>query len=361
MSKFVLDTDSVIGSSDVISKSATKFSKAGDSASGWNTENEDGFDFASAKSVIVKNLEECNKKALNTSEILNVVVDSHNYLQNAIVFDSSAVSAAAEKATSVVDPSIFKFADSKDVASPLDTSVKSDDSSSVVPSTPVVTTSSPTTTHSSSSSSSTKGSSGATQSSSSSSSTKSGVTQATFSSSAGTKSSSSSGSTKGSYKAKVTNKKDKEDTKVVAELEEVKPSESKEVVNEVETTIIDSVKDEVVDSVKTNHPINIDANVISVDGYSMIGNRFVVRCDSGIAKAGDVLKFTSADGNSMECIVGSNVDVIGVDKIGLIMDSDNKIVDNELTQFLNDDNTVIENLGNYKSVSLIEGGELVDA
>ena len=40
------------------------------------------------------------------------------------------------------------------------------------------------------------------------------------------------------------------------------------------------------------------------DGYAMIGNRYVIACDSSLAKVGDILRFTQKDGTIIECVVG---------------------------------------------------------
>ena len=40
------------------------------------------------------------------------------------------------------------------------------------------------------------------------------------------------------------------------------------------------------------------------DGYAMLGERFIIICDSSLAKVGDILKFTQNDGTVIECVVG---------------------------------------------------------
>ncbi len=85
----------------------------------------------------------------------------------------------------------------------------------------------------------------------------------------------------------------------------------------VEITQIEEIKDEdkpkevgfeVVDIEKLDEKskkIFKDKDFKYKDGYAMIGDRYVIVCDSSLAKVGDILRFTQKDGTIIECIVGA--------------------------------------------------------
>jgi hypothetical protein len=61
------------------------------------------------------------------------------------------------------------------------------------------------------------------------------------------------------------------------------------------------------------------------DGYAMIGDRYVIACDSSLAKVGDILRFTQKDGTVIECIVGIvTTDAALKNKISFIVEDKGK-------------------------------------
>ena len=86
MALFMLDCDSVSATGSTIDSVAKEISNIGSSVSGYDTNCSDGFDFSSAKSAIVKNIEACSIKVQNASKIVSSVVTSHTDLQNKLIY-----------------------------------------------------------------------------------------------------------------------------------------------------------------------------------------------------------------------------------------------------------------------------------
>ena len=42
-----------------------------------------------------------------------------------------------------------------------------------------------------------------------------------------------------------------------------------------------------------------------IENYAMLGERYVVKCDSSLGKIGDILRFTQNDGTVVECVIGA--------------------------------------------------------
>ncbi len=84
MSKFSIDTDKVENVADDINGLTSRSSSITSSVSGYDTSNEDGFNFSGAKNSIVHNLEGVETKINNTVKMLNVVVGTHSGLQNSV-------------------------------------------------------------------------------------------------------------------------------------------------------------------------------------------------------------------------------------------------------------------------------------
>ena len=74
MTVFMLNTDSVTGSADSLNTIANNVKETKNSVSGYDTSNEDGFDFATAKTSIANNLDACATKVSNTMNVLKSVV-----------------------------------------------------------------------------------------------------------------------------------------------------------------------------------------------------------------------------------------------------------------------------------------------
>lgn len=86
MALFLLDCDSVTSGASSLDAIAKELSNVESSVSGYDTSCEDGFDFASAKSIIASNLEACSTKVQNSSKLVNSVVTSHISLQNKLIY-----------------------------------------------------------------------------------------------------------------------------------------------------------------------------------------------------------------------------------------------------------------------------------
>ena len=84
MSKFSIDTDKVSSIASDLSNLSSSSSSIGSSVSGYDTTNEDGFDFSGAKSAIENNVEGMKTKVSNTSVLLDAVVSTHSSLQDSV-------------------------------------------------------------------------------------------------------------------------------------------------------------------------------------------------------------------------------------------------------------------------------------
>ena len=86
MSVFMIETGNVDSVSSAVGKVASQVSDLSSSVSGYDTSCEDGFDFASAKSIIASNIEACVTKVKNTASILNTVSQTHTQLQSSLKY-----------------------------------------------------------------------------------------------------------------------------------------------------------------------------------------------------------------------------------------------------------------------------------
>ena len=86
MALFLLDCDSVTSAAGNFDSVANELKNVQSTVSSYDTSCEDGFDFASAKSVIASNLEACATKVQNSSKLVNTVVSSHTSLQGKLIY-----------------------------------------------------------------------------------------------------------------------------------------------------------------------------------------------------------------------------------------------------------------------------------
>ena len=94
------------------------------------------------------------------------------------------------------------------------------------------------------------------------------------------------------------------------------------------------------------------------NGYAMIGERYVIACDSSLANIGDVIRFTQKDGSVVECVVGiTTVSEKYKDMVNFIVDSKAEgIKAIDVTKTLFTSNTKIENIGTLVDVRKAELG-----
>ena len=94
MAIFMLDCDSVTSSASSINSLVTQFSQLADSVNGYDTSCEDGFDFAGGKAAIAANIDACTTKVQNTVKLVEGVVTSHTALQNSFTIDQNGSSSS---------------------------------------------------------------------------------------------------------------------------------------------------------------------------------------------------------------------------------------------------------------------------
>ena len=88
MAKFVLDTSSVEGVANSISELYSSSKEIADSINGYDTNNDDNFDFKSAKESIYTNVSAASAIIEETSDYITLAIDSHTSLQDAGGSDS---------------------------------------------------------------------------------------------------------------------------------------------------------------------------------------------------------------------------------------------------------------------------------
>lgn len=94
MAIFMLDCDSVTSTASSINSLVTQFSQLADSVNGYDTSCEDGFDFAGGKAAIAANIDACTTKVQNTVKLVEGVVTSHTALQNSFTIDQNGSSSS---------------------------------------------------------------------------------------------------------------------------------------------------------------------------------------------------------------------------------------------------------------------------
>ena len=92
------------------------------------------------------------------------------------------------------------------------------------------------------------------------------------------------------------------------------------------------------------------------DGYAMIGNRYVIACDSSLAKVGDILRFTQKDGTIIECVVGLvTTDAALKNKISFIVEDKGKFKEKDELK------DILKNNKKIEKITKTEGtGEIVN-
>ena len=100
MSIFKIDTDTVSNYSEEINTYAKELSNISSIVASYNTNTDEGdFDFQSAKNVISQNIEACSNKFINTSKLIQTVVNAHINLQTSIKFEKEEKSSEGQNNT----------------------------------------------------------------------------------------------------------------------------------------------------------------------------------------------------------------------------------------------------------------------
>ena len=88
------------------------------------------------------------------------------------------------------------------------------------------------------------------------------------------------------------------------------------------------------------------------NGYAMIGNRYVISCDTSVANVGDVIRFTQKEGNPVECVVGvTTVSEKYKNTVNFLVNpKSSSIVATDVTKNLVANTTKIENIGSLDVV-----------
>ena len=95
----------------------------------------------------------------------------------------------------------------------------------------------------------------------------------------------------------------------------------------------------------------INNSTYDTSGYLKMNDRYVIACDQNVAKVGDVISFTSQEGQSTECLVGINTYSEQLtNSVHFLVNreswNNNPQIDNILTNSVK-----IENIGNFSSLN----------
>ena len=84
MAEFLLDCDAINSANSTISSLVGKIETIYNSVYNYDTENDDGFDFNKAQSIIAANIKAAGKKVSNTANLMTSVVEAHTALQKSL-------------------------------------------------------------------------------------------------------------------------------------------------------------------------------------------------------------------------------------------------------------------------------------
>lgn len=91
------------------------------------------------------------------------------------------------------------------------------------------------------------------------------------------------------------------------------------------------------------------------DNLIMIGDRYVIACDSSYAKVGDVIRYTGKDGKVVECVVGINTVTKANKNSVYLLAENNQFTSVDSSKMITESSTKVENLGNYTQISSATG------
>lgn len=275
MAIFMLDCDSVTSTASSINSLATQFSQLADSVNGYDTSCEDGFDFAGGKAAIAANIEACTIKVQNTVKLVEGVVTSHTTLQNSFTLEQNG---STESETQNKE-----------------------------------TTGSNTVTNNGTNSSyngSTTGGNAGTNTGTYTGST-AGTNTGSYGSSAGTNTGTgygggNSGASSGSYVGAGVA------SGVGAGVASGGGFSTTVSQNPVDVTGKVNAVDQVTVDIDKLDPENktqfITGMTYNQNGYATFEDKYVIVCDTSLAKVGDNIIFTKPDGSKIDCVVGAVVD-----------------------------------------------------
>lgn len=329
MTKFLLDTDTVSSAAGTISTLSSTISDLSSTVNGWDTSNEDGFDFDTAKATIAANIDACAAKVNKTALAMESVVEAHTQVQNSLKFE--------------LEPE-EKKEDNKEN--------QNDGTNNY------------------------GGQRGGSRTSSGGRRSSSGYRPSSHTRSAPT---APSEGVKVSpvvppvpNKPEEKNKEIEETPKTENQIEQETPKAENQIEQETpkteNTNVTDSnnndvIKEEIkIDDISYAAPkaeqlseesrkiINNEASS-SDNGYTMIEDRYVIATDPSVGKVGDVIKFTTSDNKTIECVIGVNtVTDTNKNKMFFLVDENKGSVTpfDGASSFM-EKSTKIENMGNYKN------------
>lgn len=258
MAIFMLDCDSVTATASSINTLVSQFSQLADSVNGYDTSCEEGFDFAGGKAAISANIEACTTKVQNTVKLVEGVVTSHTTLQNSFSLDQNG---------SVEDGSQNRVDNSDGSNSGYST-----------------------------------GSGGNYNSSGDGNNNLGGYSSGGGYSSSGGNSFAGGTSTGGVLAGVASGAADN----ISNALEQATAQNPVDVTNKINA--VDQVTVDVDKLDPENKTQFITGMTYNENGYAIFEDKYVIVCDTTLAKVGDNLVFTKPDGTKIDCVVGAVVD-----------------------------------------------------
>lgn len=324
MTIFMLDCDVVSEISSSLSSLASKVSEIGSSVNSYDVSCEDDFNFSTAKSSIISNIEACSMKIKNTAKLIDNVVNSHTSLQGSIAsgdidsFKSSNSNSNSSTGGSVTysngsgggsmtsrGTAVEKSEASPEVSSYVGGRV-SEHSSSVI--------------------------------------SNIAMPNSISMVSAIEKQSANAEDVDNLVKGVATTlatgtvamkaKKGEDTSSETISDKTVQFRESIPTVEDVEKSSIDKVSNNIINNMKYRD-----------DGYGLVDNKYVVSCDGSIGDIGDTITIKQADGQKFECVIGN----VNGEKNKIDFYVNNNIKDNNIVIDIESNNVEIINNGQIAS------------
>lgn len=289
MAIFKMNTSELTSASSSISKEASSISNVVDSINGYDVSCEDDFNFAGAKAALAANAEACYNKVLNTAKLIDLCAESHMDLQN--------------KLTTMPDPEAEEQSESEtDTGTPVDSGPSYAGPTYSNPGSP-------------------RRTSGGSQHKTGSSSTPSPSTpQQTVDT--------EDNISNTPYVDTIMSDEEAEGdldqlTNTPTETETTDTTTAPVDTSSETTTSVDNSSSQVVSTVEAPTTMTEDTAKVfnnsnfsyDSNGYAKLGDNYVISCNESIGKVGDQITLTSNNGETINCVVGNNVNTDGINMV----------------------------------------------
>lgn len=309
MAIFKMNTSELTSASSSISKEASSISNVVDSINGYDVSCEDDFNFAGAKAALAANAEACYNKVLNTAKLIDLCAESHMDLQN--------------KLTTMPDPEAEEQSESEtDTGTPVDSGPSYAGPTYSNPGSP-------------------RRTSGGSQHKTGSSSTPSPSTpqqtvdtEDNISNTPYVDTIMSDEEAEGDLDQLTNTPTETETTDTTTAPVDTSSEETPATdtgttttapvdTSSETTTSVDNSSSQVVSTVEAPTTMTEDTAKVfnnsnfsyDSNGYAKLGDNYVISCNESIGKVGDQITLTSNNGETINCVVGNNVNTDGINMV----------------------------------------------